>query len=55
MVQVAYHVTSQHNIILKHVKDDEFFMCAKFRFGSILYAEVIANELFSTRTKKSHE
>ena len=28
MVQVTYHVTSQHNITLNNVKDDEFFMCA---------------------------
>ena len=53
MVQVTYHVTSQRNIILKHVKDDEFFMCAKFRLGSVPYAEVIGNELFSTNPTKT--
>ena len=52
MVQVTYHVTSQRNIILKHVKDDEFFMCAKFRLGSVPYAEVIGNELFSTKSQQ---
>ena len=34
--------------ILKNVKDNEFFMCAKFQFRAIINAEVIANNSFST-------
>ena len=33
---------------LSNVKDDEFFMCAKFWFSVIIYANVIANNSFST-------
>ena len=33
---------------LSNVKDDEFFMSAKFWFSIIIYAKVIANNSFST-------
>ena len=32
---------------IENVKDDEFFMCAKFWFSSIICAEVLANKSFS--------
>ena len=46
--RVRDNVTYKHNILVPNVKDDEFFMFAKFRFSSIICAEVIANKSFST-------
>ena len=49
--RVRDNVTYKHNISSSkcpNVKDDEFFMFAKFRFSSIICAEVIANKSFST-------
>ena len=31
-----------------NVKENEFFMCAKFIFSAIIYAKVIGNNSFST-------
>ena len=39
--------------IVENVKDDEFFMCAKFWFSAIIYAKVIANNSFSTSKRIS--
>ena len=39
-------VTSLTNITFTKDKDDELFICAKFRFSSNLFAEVIANKSF---------
>ena len=47
---VRWHITLIINtiFIVYDVKDDEFFMSAKFWFSAIIYAEVIANNSFST-------
>ena len=39
-------VTSLTNITFTKDKDDELFICAKFRFSSNLFAEVIASKSF---------
>ena len=39
---------STQSVTLKNVKNGEFFMCAKFWFSTIIYAEFIANNSFST-------
>ena len=36
------------DLLTQSVKDDDLFMCAKFWFSAIIYAEVLANKSFST-------
>ena len=33
---MTYNVTYQHNIYTLNIKEDEFFMCGKFGFSSIM-------------------
>ena len=37
-------------LYFKNVKDEEFFMCGKLLFTSIIFADVIANKSFSKGT-----
>ena len=48
---LTYLLTYQHNIYTLNVKENEFFMCAKFIFSAIIYAKVIGNNSFSTGDK----